>query len=307
MMTFAQLRTFEAVARLNSFSRAAEELHLTQPAISAQVVALETALKLKLFDRVGKTFSITEPGRVVLKCAQDIHLRVGQMQRELEDIGDLTAGTLRIGASLVVGAYLLPEIMVRFRNQYPLVELVIKVQPARQVIDLLLRGELDIGVIGEGTPVSDERIAVKPFMQDEMVVIAHPSDHIADVERMSPNELSQRPFVIPARDSASGEYLLDHVRAAGISLHSVLEFGTVGAVKRSVEAGMGISIVSRYAVSRELQEGRLQTVPVTGLNLERHVSLCWHHAKPFSRMTTAFVRFIQKDVKTAFPGAHSNA
>ena len=155
MMTFSQLRTFEAVARLNSFSRAAEELFLTQPAVSAQVVALESALKLKLFDRVGKTFTITESGRVVLRCAQDLSRRVTQMQRELEDLGNLAAGTLRIGASLVVGVYLLPEILVRFRQVYPLVELQVRVQPARQIIEMLLRGELDIAVIGEGTPVSD--------------------------------------------------------------------------------------------------------------------------------------------------------
>ena len=297
MMTFSQLRTFEAVARLNSFSRAAEELFLTQPAVSAQVVALESALKLKLFDRVGKTFTITESGRVVLRCAQDLSRRVTQMQRELEDLGNLAAGTLRIGASLVVGVYLLPEILVRFRQVYPLVELQVRVQPARQIIEMLLRGELDIAVIGEGTPVSDERIAVKPIMRDELVVIASPGDLIADAQSISPDELSKRPFVLPAHDSASGESILDQIHAAGITLHSVMEFGTVGAVKRAVEAGMGISIVSRYAVSRELEEGRLQTVAVIGLHFERHVSLCWHHSKPFSKLTTAFVRFIQRDVQ----------
>lgn len=296
MMTFSQLRTFEAVARLNSFSRAADELFLTQPAVSAQVVALENALKLKLFDRVGKTFTITESGKVVLRCAEDLHGRVQQMQTELDELSKLHRGSLRIGASHVVGMYLFPEILSRFREQYPLVELVVRVQSSRQVIDMLLRGELDIGVIAEGNAVSDDRIAVKPIMDDELIVIAPPQHQIAEAGSITPSDLSHMPFVFPARDSASGESILDQVHAAGVSLHSVLEFGNVGAVKKAVEAGMGISIVSRFAVMRELQDGRLQSVEVQGLKFKRHVSLCWHNNRPFSKLTTAFVHFIQKQV-----------
>ncbi len=299
MMTFAQLRTFEAVARLNSFSKAANELSLTQPAISAQVVALEAALKVKLFDRVGKTFSITERGKVVLRCAEDLHRRVEQLHRELEDLNDLNKGTLRIGGSQVVGVYLLPGILSRFRTQYPLVELKVQVHTSRQIVEMLLRGELDIGVIGEGMPVADERIAVKPIMRDELIVIAPPEHPIVETGSISPSDLSQMPFVLPSKDSASGESLLDQVHSAGITLHSVLEFGNVGSVKKAVEAGMGISIVSRYAVLRELAEGRLRCVDVRGMHFERPVSLCWHHGRPFSKLTTAFVHFIQRDVKTA--------
>jgi len=294
MMTFAQLRTFEAVARLNNFSRAAEELHLTQPAVSAQVVALETALKLKLFDRVGKTFTITEQGRVVLQCAVDLHSRVKQMQRELEDLNQLNRGSLRIGASQVVGVYLLPDILLHFRELYPLVELAVKVQPYRQIIEMLLRGELDIAVIGEGTAVADERIAVKPIMEDELVVIAASSHPATEDGMVKAAELSHMPFVLPSSESASGESVLDQVHAAGIELHSVLEFGNVGAVKKAVEAGLGVSIVSRYAVARELEEGRLHSIAVKGLRFTRHVSLCWHHERPFSKVTTAFVHFIQR-------------
>jgi DNA-binding transcriptional LysR family regulator len=222
--------------------------------------------------------------------------RVQQMQTELDELSKLHRGSLRIGASHVVGMYLFPEILSRFREQYPLVELVVRVQSSRQVIDMLLRGELDIGVIAEGNAVSDDRIAVKPIMDDELIVIAPPQHQIAEAGSITPSDLSHMPFVFPARDSASGESILDQVHAAGVSLHSVLEFGNVGAVKKAVEAGMGISIVSRFAVMRELQDGRLQSVEVQGLKFKRHVSLCWHNNRPFSKLTTAFVHFIQKQV-----------
>ena len=298
MMTLSQLRTFQTVARLNSFSRAAEELHLTQPAVSAQIVALENSLKIKLFDRMGKTIALTESGCVALSCAEDIHLRVSQMQRELEDLGDLNAGTLRIGASLLVGVHVLPDMLARFKEKWPRVKLMVRVVAARQIIDMILRNELDIGIIGEGAPVTDERIAIKPIMNDELVVILPPNHMLSGLGSISINELESEQFVLPDRDSASGESIYEQIRCAGITLYSVLEFGTMGAVKRAVEAGLGISIVSRYAVSREIQDGRLKCLRLSGVKLDRHLLLSWHHGKRFSKLTTAFIQFSQKHVQT---------
>jgi len=293
-MTLSQLRTFQTVARLNNFSRAAEELQLTQPAVSAQIDALENALKLKLFERMGKKIALTEPGRVALSCAVDIHLRISQMQRELEDLGELNAGSLHVGASLVVGIYLLPEILARFKEKYPRVELVVRVDPARHIVDMILRNELDLGIIGEGAPVTDERIVFKPILRDELIVIVPGNHPLAAAGSISRAELAKMPFVLPAKDSASSESILQQIRAEGITLHSVLELGNVGAVKRAVEAGLGTSIVSRFAVLRELQDGRLKCLRVSGVKLERQMSLCWHRGKPFSKLTAAFIDFIEK-------------
>lgn len=294
MMTLSQLRTFQTVARLNSFSRAAEELHLTQPAVSAQIVALESALRIKLFERMGRKIALTESGRVALSCAVDIHLRVGQMQRELEDLGELNTGSLHIGASVVVGVYLLPEILARFKEKYPRVELVVRVDPTHHVVNMILRNELDLGIIGEGAPVTDERIAFRPILRDELIVIVPGNHPLAEAGTISPAELEGLPFVLPTRDSASSESILEQVSAAGITLHSILELGNVGAVKRAVEAGLGVSIVSRFAVLRELQDGRLKRLRISGVKLERQLCLCWHHGKPFSRLTTTFIHFIQE-------------
>jgi len=292
-MNLTQLRTFRAVARHNSFSKAAEELHLTQPAISAQIATLEGQLKLKLFDRVGKKISLTEQGRVVLACAEDIHGRIEQMQAELDDLGSLQAGHLQLGASLLVGVYLLPDILAEFKREHPRVELKVRIDPARQILDMLLRNELDLAVIGEGIPIDDERIAVKPILKDELIVIVPPNHPRAETGTVTLAELSLEPFVLPARDSASGESMTEQLRGEGVTLHSVLELGNVGAVKRAVEAGLGISIVSRYAVLHELQEGRLCSLRVSGVKLERHLSLCWNHGRAFSRITTSFIHFVQ--------------
>lgn len=294
MMTLSQLRTFQTVARLNNFSRAADVLHMTQPAVSAQIVALENALRIKLFERMGKKIALTEAGRVALSCAEDIRLRVDQMRTELEDLGELNAGSLNIGASLIVGVYLLPEVLARFQEEYPRVKLAVKVEPAWHIVNLILRNELDVGIIGEGTPVTDERLVVKPILRDELIVIVPPNHPLAEAGGISFAELAGMPFVLPAKNSASGECIQVRLAAEGITLHSVMELGNVGAVKRAVAAGMGVSIVSRYAVMRELQDGNLKCLRVSGVKLERQLSLCWHLGRPFSKLTTAFIRFIEK-------------
>jgi len=292
MMTLAQLRTFNAVARLNSFSRAAEELHLTQPAVSAQVAALEATLKVKLFDRIGKKFALSGPGHAVRKAAGDILGRVAEMQRELQDLAELAGGNLAIGASQVVGVYLLPELLSGFRQEFPAIDLSVRIESARQVVDLLVRNELDVGIIGEGAPITDDRVAVKPIMRDELIVIV-PSNHaFAQMKSIRPTSLAQMPFLLPRRDSALSESMLEQLAREGITLHSVLELGNVGAVKRAVEAGLGIAIVSRCAVLHELEDGRLKSVPVDGMKLERQISLCWHHDRPFSRPTAAFIQYV---------------
>lgn len=295
-MTLSQLRTFCTVARLNSFSRAAEKLHLTQPAVSAQVVALEDYLKVKLFDRIGKKISLSEPGRLVLKAGEEILERVASLDRELADLLELKAGHVAIGASQVVGVYLLPELLARFRGDFPGIALDVRVESARRIVDMLLEGEIDVGVIGEGAPITDDRIAMKPVLRDELVLIVPASHVFAEMQSIPPASLAQMPFVLPRRDSASSESLLEQLAVEGIRPDTVMELGNIGAVKRAVEAGLGISIVSRIAVAHELADGRLKTVRLKGMKLERQISLCWYQDRPFSKSTEAFITFVNGNV-----------
>jgi DNA-binding transcriptional LysR family regulator len=297
MMTLAQLRTFLSASRHMSFSRAADELHLTQPAVSAQIVALENALKAKLFDRSGRRLALTDAGRLAVVAAEEILRRVDQLEGELADLLTPGAGTLKIGASHVVGIYLLPAILAEFRTRYPDAELVVRVDTSHKVVDMVLRNELDLGVIGEGTPVHDERLATKPIARDRLVLIAPPQHPLADVGVITPEMLAELPFVTPARDSASAETLFEHLRAVGVTLRPVIEMGNVGAIKRAVESGLGVSIISRLAVERELQAGSLVSLTIAGVPLERALLLCWHHERRFSNLATVFIRFLQKQMR----------
>ena len=297
MMTLAQLRTFLAAARHMSFSRAAEELHLTQPAVSAQIVALETALKARLFDRAGRRLALTDAGRLALVAADDILRRIDQFEGELADLLTPGAGSLKIGASHVVGIYLLPGILAEFRTRYPAADLVVRVDTRHKVVEMVLRGELDLAVIGEGAPESDERLATKSIARDRLVLIAPPQHPLAETGVVTTEVLAELPFVSPAPDSASAETLFQQLHAAGVMLKSVIEMGNIGAVKRAVESGLGVSIISRLAVERELQAGSLVSLTVAGVPLERDLLLCWHQERRFSNLATVFIRFLQKQMR----------
>src|SRR5512137_2724368 len=190
MMTLAQLRTFLAAARHMSFSRAAEELHLTQPAVSAQIVALENALKAKLFDRSGRKLTLTDAGRLALSAADDILRRIDQFEGELADLLTPGAGTLKIGASHVVGIYLLPAILAEFRTKYPGAEVVVRVDTRHKVVEMVLRGELDLAVTAERAPESAARLATTPIARDRLVLVAPPSHPLAEVGVVTPEELA---------------------------------------------------------------------------------------------------------------------
>ena len=298
MTTLSQLRTFQTVARLNSFSRAAQELHLTQPAVSAQIGALESALRIRLFERNGKTITLTEPGRIALAGAQDIGERLAQMRRELDELGEVLAGRLQIGASMVAGVYFLPEVLARFKDLYPEAELSLKVEPGRQIIDQIQRNELDVALVGEVAGSIDSHVAFKPILQDELIVVAPPDNPLAEAGVIQLDALAELPFVLPESHSASGESIYDQLRAAGITLKSVIELGNTGAVKHAVMAGLGLSIISHMAVVRELEEGKLCSLRIADLALHRQFGLSWNHEKPFSRLTSAFIGFVQTYAKT---------
>jgi DNA-binding transcriptional LysR family regulator len=251
---------------------------------------------------VGKRISLSEAGRVVLKGGEEILGRVGEMRRELDELSGLRAGTLAIGASQVIGVYLVPRLIAAFRAAYPGIELSVAIEPARRIAELLASNEVDVALVGEGTPFNDERIAMKPVLRDELILIVPVSHIFAQMRSVKLASLTEMPFIFPHRGSASSESVLEQLAGRGIRPNSVLELGNIGAVKRAVEAGMGVSIVSRMAVQRELADGRLKSVPIAGLKLERQVSLCWHHHRPFSKVTEAFIAFVTREAGALLAG-----
>lgn len=294
MLTLAQLRTFATVARLNNFSRAAELLHLTQPAVSAQVQALEQSLKVELFDRNGKRISLSRAGRIALDAAEDIASRLARMERDLADLRQAISEHLVIGASQVVGSYLLPELLAAFRTSHPGIEVGVRIAHSRQALEMLAAGEIDCALIAEGGISKDKHLAIKHILEDELVLVVPVGHVFTQMSSVPLEQLSRTPLLVSQRGSASAEYVLDRLALEGIKPDTVMELGNISAVKRAVESGLGVSIVSRLAVSNELESGRLRAVPIGRQRLTRHLSLCWQHSRPLSKATEAFMRLLNE-------------
>jgi DNA-binding transcriptional LysR family regulator len=295
-VTLDQLLTFQTVVRLKGFTRAAEELHLTQPAVSAQIAALEKELKVRLFDRIGKGAALTAAGEVVLDAAADILRHVEEMRQALDDLEGLRRGKLLLGASRVVGVYLLPEILGRFKKKYPQIDLTLRIDYARQIVEQIAARDLDLGIIGEGAPVTDERLVVKPFLKDDLVVIVPRRHAWAKRKAISLPELSQEPFIIPGKELATSGIILRLVEAAGIKLNVTLELGNIEATKKAVAAGLGISIMSRCAILEEVKANRLKALRLSGVPLQRNLSFIWRKGRRFSKVTETFLDFFSENI-----------
>lgn len=295
-MTLTQLLTFQTAARLGGFTRAAEALDLTQPTVSTQIDALETELGVKLFDRVGRGATLTAAGEIVLGAANEMLASVEQMRQGLAQLQGLARGTLKLGASLVVGIYLLPTILGQFKRAHPNIGVALRIEYAHHIITEVLAGHVDLGIVGEGLPITDERLTVNPILKDELVVIVPPGHAWAERRSVTPAMIAREPFVLPGKDLATAAFILREVQAAGIKLDVAFEFGNMEAAKRAVEAGLGVSIISRCAVLEEVAAGRLRAMRLSGVPLQRNLSFVWRKGRQTSPVAATFREFFATHV-----------
>ena len=299
MIVFNHLRTFIAVARFGSFTRAAWQLCITQPAVSGHIAALEEALGAKLFNRTGREIVLTDSGRVVLKAANDIMDRLDLMQRELEDITTLKGGTIRIGASRIIGVYLLPKIVTAFREKFPEIEIQLSIHSARAIAESVLEIAFDIAVVAEGDQFFSTNVGVKPIGTDPLVVIASPAylQRRGGRSVLSVEEASREQFILPESTTASAQNLRRELDKLGLHVKSTIEIGEAGGIKRAVEEDAGLAVISRFVVERELAEGHLAELHIDGWTPHRRILMLWRHDRRFSKSTEAFMRFLMQRLR----------
>jgi DNA-binding transcriptional LysR family regulator len=289
-MTIHQLRVFLAVARHNSYTRAAEELRLTQPAVSAQVRELERTLDSTFFERVGRTIVLTEAGKELLAYAQKVCTLLDEARLVMEELGELKRGRVAIAAVSTAGAYVLPSLLGAFRQRHSGISISLEVANRATVQRRLLHNEVDLIVMGrppEGVPHVAE-----PFLSDELVVIAAPSHQLAKAKKIPVERLGKEVFI--AREVGSGTRINadEFFRQQGAQLSVGMELGDNSAVKEAVAAGLGIALLSRHAIRMELALRRLVVLDVKGLPLRRQWYVVHRQDKRLSRAAVAFKAFL---------------
>jgi len=265
-MNLHHLRLFTAVVDHGGFTKAAHALHLSQPAISKSLSELERQLHVKLLDRSGRSVRLTEAGRLLHARGRELFGVESAAERELRELRGLKRGVLRVAASTTIATYVFPPVLGRFRMRHPGVRLRVCSANTRSVLKMLLESYVDVALV-EG-PVSNASVDVKPWIDDELVVIA-PADHTIVGRRVSVEELPRFPFLV--REPGSGTRVVSQRALAqhGVRLTNTTRVGGTEAIKQAVAAGLGLAIVSRAAAADQIALGKIAVIAVDGLVIRR--------------------------------------
>lgn len=270
-METTRLLIFKTIADKGSFSKAAETLHLSQPAVSLAIQALEQQYGTKLLQRNTRGATLTEAGKVLYDYACRLLELYEAAEQALQEYNRTPRGRLAVGASTIVGDYILPRLGGVFVNQYPEIQLTVEIANTQEIIHRLQEQALEIALVE--FPVNNPGVVAQPFMEDELVVIAGPCHPWANRRRISLEELRNEPFIVREEGSGTRKLLEERLAACGTSLKDFavrLTLGSNQAIKEAVQAGLGVAIMSQWAVTKECSFGLLHCLRVKNLSLKRH-------------------------------------
>ena len=266
-----RLVVFRTVAEQRNFRKAAEELYLTQPAVSLQIKALEEDLGVQLFDRTGPHITLTAAGTVLLEYALQSHALLAQAEYDIAALGGEHAGQLALGASTTIAQYVLPRLLGEFRREHPRVLPTLVSGNTEQIVDAIENQKIELGFI-EG-PARSRDVKTAPFLADELVLIVSTAHEWAELESIPCSELAAAPLLMRERGSGTRRVLALALEKQGVkrsALHIVMELDSTEAIKSAVEAGLGVGFVSRWSIAKDLRLGAsFEIVEVEGLRVQR--------------------------------------
>jgi LysR family transcriptional regulator, low CO2-responsive transcriptional regulator len=285
-----QLATFQVVAKHCSFVRAAEELHMSQPAVSAHIRHLERALEVRLFEQIGRKIYLTEAGKELYLYSRQI---LSVMEDAMEAMAALRSphhGPLNVGADTTVGTYIIPNLLGKFHQIYPAVEISLEVLNHAPLVDELTNKRIDIAVMARvpaRVPVFSE-----PFAKNELVLVAAPTHRLAGIARIPFAKLAHEHFLLREPGSGTRATLEAAFQEAGCPLQVSMQVGNNSAIKRGVAAGLGIALLSRAALDMELKTNRLVILDVEGFPIVRQWHIVHLKDKNLSATAQAFKSFL---------------
>lgn len=294
-MEFEQLRGFLETARERSFTRAAEKLFRTQPAVSLQIKRLETELGQRLFERSGKRVSLTEAGHLLYNRVEQIFGIVEDIRTEMSDLDELAAGRLSIAASDTNCTYVLPPVIEAFRSAYPKIEIQLTDRMSPEVARLVVDGVVDFGIAT--LPVHDSRLDTQPLWVRKEVVVASPHHPLAARSRLSLKRIADEP-ILALESGSTSRHLMDRVfLEAGVQPHVSMELGSIEVIKKYVEIGLGLAIVPEVSVRSELASGQLAKLHVRGIP-SRQVGVVRRTGGHVSPSSLMFLSYLASELST---------
>ncbi len=293
-VTLRQLNVFEAVARHLSFTRAAEELYLTQPAVSMQVKQMEQSVGLPLFEQIGKKIHLTEAGREIYDCSRAIARQLSEAEQVVEELKGVKRGRLLVTVASTVN-YFASRLLAAFCERHQGVRVSLDVTNRESLLRQLVANETDIVLMGH--PPDGLDLVAETFMDNPLVIIAAPGHRLAGKKSIPLASLKNETFLMRERGSGTRTAMERFFAERGMALSSSVEMNSNEAIKQSVEAGLGLGVVSIHTVELELEAGRLTTLNVQSFPIMRKWYVAHLKDKRLSPVARAFKDFVLSEAR----------
>jgi DNA-binding transcriptional LysR family regulator len=289
-----KLKVFCSVAKTKSFTKASRIVHLSQPAVSLQIQALEEFFETKLFDKTGKQVSLTAAGKILYEHATHIMGHYNELVKEINKLTGMMKGAVELGASTTLGNYILPRIITDFKRIHPKIKIKLRVGNTERIEDLMHSGFIDFGIVEGRTARSNTK--TEKVISDQLTLIVHPKHPLTKKRGVSVLELTREPFILREQGSGTRQHIENFLNQHGINigdLHVALIMGSTESIKAAVEAGTGIAILSRWAVKKEVENGRLKTVNLREGGIPRDLSLIYTKKPQLTHADKELILFIK--------------
>ena len=297
--TLHQLKVFETVARNGSFTRAAEELLITQPTVSSQVKQLTKSVGLPLFEQIGKSLYLTDAGRELLATCQDVFEKLNNFEIKIADLKGTKQGQLNL-AVITTAKYFVPRLLGPFCQNYPGIDVALKVTNHHEIQQRMLDNQDDLYVVSN--PNTDIDLTSKPFLNNPLVVVAKKDHPLATKKNIDLQELNDQPFIMREQGSGTREAIEQLFAEHNISVKVKLELGSNEAIKQAISGGLGISILSEHCLISEGKSGELAVLDFQHFPIKRRWFVSYLSGKKLSVIAEAFLDYLlEESPKMTFP------
>ena len=286
-MNLNQLKIFYTAAKCGNLSLAAEELFITQPAVTKGIQRLQSHYDIRLFNRFGKKMVLTDAGEVLFEIAEKIFDLESHAEESLREFQQRKRGRIRIHASESFGTYYLPSIMNPFSRLNPNIHISVNILPTEQVVEKVAGLQCDLGFISY--PLEHKKVMIREILEDRLVLIVPPDHPFANGGLLSIHELEGQRMIVHEKGSAPYRILHEYIRKNNLSVTISLELSSNMAIKKAVESGLGLALISRKVAETEIRDGKLAAVPLPGREMKRKFYMACHRDKYISETLQALM------------------
>jgi DNA-binding transcriptional LysR family regulator len=287
-MEVRDLQVFLSVSKHLNYTRAGEEINLSQPSVSVRIRQLETELGVKLFEQLGKKVVLTDAGQLLVPYAHRVIAAIDDAHHAIDELQGLERGSLRIGASTTPGMYLLPQLVAYFKRSHPKIDIHLGIKDTREVEVGVLSDEFDFGFVGGH--LAAEEVSAVPWLTDELLLVVPTGHQLARKRIVRKQDLQEERFIVREKGSATRATIVTRLQQANLELEAVIEMENPESIKRAVQSGLGIAFISKFAVATELKAKILTAIRVRDLVINRELKIVHRKDKHLSRAALAFIQ-----------------